>query len=586
MLFIKNNKLRIINWFLLTFTTFITTVWINLYYIAPRNVDFNKYYDYINYFLGADVEIKYGQGSLYYFLISIAFKRNALFADHKSLEIILNYAIQNINLIFYLIGLYGLYKFLKFLGFEENLIFLSLCLLNFFPQAIYMRAVMKPEIIAFSFFPWVLYFIEKYKNDKNILNLYYAMPFLLLIFISKGSVGSMAFVYLLITYYPLAKKIQIKKLLILILISLSLFSFLQYENYLITGNNLFEREYEEEYDNRAKLSSVFNLNIKKVFTDQKFTYSNTEINVHADSILNISILDSFGDYFNQLFNDDVNYFSQNRKDLFRSEGSLLFNSDRQILYKGPLSSVLDTNLDVIRRALSSLISIIFYFYLTYLIYKDKKNRKFYIMPLVGMAMLFINSLGIPSNNYNPNLGDTYKTFYYSFLISITFLFVMLKILKHLKDLKILFVLLWIITILFIAGHPKGVSQEHSDYLVTRNEHSLLCSINNIVFFENKLIKMIHPSGIEGEFRPDCFKSIPNFPLDDESKRDTEFCFDSNEKINKTTSSFPGCRLVILDYLFTSEEKMPIKYPLIPIFLLFFIFTIVFNDSKFKTKITN
>ena len=58
---LKTNKKYLIDYFLLFVSTYISTVWINFYYLSPRNVDFNKYYDYINYFFGLDVDISYGQ---------------------------------------------------------------------------------------------------------------------------------------------------------------------------------------------------------------------------------------------------------------------------------------------------------------------------------------------------------------------------------------------------------------------------------------------------------------------------------------------------------------------------------------------
>ena len=153
---LKTNKKYLIDYLFLILTTYLSTIWINFFYLSPRNVDFNKYYDYINYFLGLDVDISYGQGSLYYLIVSAIFKSNLNFIDERSLEIILSYAIQNTNLIFYLIGLLGLFKLLNFYNFDKRLIIFTLSILNFFPQAMYIRAVMKPEIIAFSFFPWNL----------------------------------------------------------------------------------------------------------------------------------------------------------------------------------------------------------------------------------------------------------------------------------------------------------------------------------------------------------------------------------------------------------------------------------------------
>ena len=93
------------------------------------------------------------------------------------------------------------------------------------------------------------------------------------------------------------------------------------------------------------------------------------------------------------------------------------------------------------------------------------------MPFFGILVLFIISLGIPSPAFNPFLGDTFKVFYYSFLISITFMFVTVKVLDKLKMFKIFFVVFWITTIFFIAGHPKKIDQGFSEYLIFSNQYS-------------------------------------------------------------------------------------------------------------------
>ena len=58
----------------LLISIFISQNWINLFYISSRNPDFSKYYDYINYFMGLNIEIDYGQNSLYYFLVTSLLK--------------------------------------------------------------------------------------------------------------------------------------------------------------------------------------------------------------------------------------------------------------------------------------------------------------------------------------------------------------------------------------------------------------------------------------------------------------------------------------------------------------------------------
>jgi hypothetical protein len=588
MLFVKSNKLRILNLLFTIFTIFITTVWVNFYYIATKNADFNKYYDYLNYFLGADVSISYGQGTLYYFIVAAVFKRNLVYIEENSLDLILSYSIQNTNLIFYLLGLYGIYKLLKLLNFDDNLIFLALSLFNFFPQSMLIRAVMKPEILAFSFFPWILYFAEKYRKDNNLINVYFAFPFLLLIINSKGSIAGMAITYIVIAYFADIRKINPKKLVSLFLVFFSFLLLIQYENYSITQNTLFDRDYDEKYDNRAEISSIYKLNFKTVFNSPYF-YSESETdtseNIHSDSVINSTILDSFGDFYNQFYDHDVNYFYENRKDIFRKTGDGLINSDREILYNGPFADVLDKNLNIIRKTLSSIFSVFFYSLLFRSIFKDKENRKFYIMPFIGVFILYLNSLGFPSNNYNPILGDTYKTFYYSFLISMAFLFVLLNILKNYKILRVLIIIFWIPSIFFIAGHPKSISQEFSEYLVTSNQYSAFCSVNNFIFFENPVIDLLHSSGNETKISIECNHPKINFPLTVDQKRNTEFCFDSSQ-ISKKYSSMPECRLVIIDFLLLNNEGKNVQYPYVASVTLFLLILLAFKDIKFKTKRTS
>ena len=57
--------------------------------------------------------------------------------------------------------------------------------------------------------------------------------------------------------------------------------------------------------------------------------------------------------------------------------------------------------------------------------------------------------------------------------------------------------------IFISGHPKNNSQFESERLVSANEYSLFCSVNNILFFENNLLKTLHATGNVNEYRSDC-----------------------------------------------------------------------------------
>ena len=53
-------------------------------------------------------------------------------------------------------------------------------------------------------------FYENYKKDKNIINLYFAAPFLITILSSKGSLAGMAILYLVLAYFSDIKILSIK----------------------------------------------------------------------------------------------------------------------------------------------------------------------------------------------------------------------------------------------------------------------------------------------------------------------------------------------------------------------------------------
>ena len=67
------------------------------------------------------------------------------------------------------------------------------------------------------------------------------------------------------------------------------------------------------------------------------------INIVLTLILfNMTLLDTFGDYFNQLFDFNLNNFYKNRKDVFTVQGENLISSNRVVKYSGPYGAVLHT----------------------------------------------------------------------------------------------------------------------------------------------------------------------------------------------------------------------------------------------------
>lgn len=577
----------------LRFTMFLsiytTHVWINSFYLSPRNVDFSKYYDYINYFLGLNVEIDYGQGVLYYYLISLFLKSKLDVIDFTNYELVLNSAVQNVNLFLFLIGLYGVYRLLRIKSYESDTIFAVLIVLVFFPQSIYLRAVMKPEILGFALFPWILFFLEKYMNQNKIAYLFYATPFLAILINTKASIAGMTLLYLLISYFHIIKNFKIKDFAIVFLALTFLVILLQYESQTITGNSILDRPYDSEYDYKANPNIIYKFSAPDIIREPFFMLDEDGKTVHSNSVINLLILDTFGDYFNQLFDFQSNYFNEFRKNIFVDDSETLITKKREINYSGPLSNILKYKLDHLRKIVSVLWSIIFYFSIIYLSFKNKKSRKFYLAPFAGIVLLYINSLGVPSNNFNPIKGDTFKAFYFSLLLIISLAFVASHFFKKINFVKVTILIAFLLSVVFVSGHPKENSQFLSEHLISVNEHSIFCELNNLLIYENTVLKNIFISGNVNNLKSNCkptkdsnTQSISRFKYDEQYL--SRCVNENNEIINNpyenfySNSNIKECRIYTFEQV--QEQKGLVSYR-IPYFSLLLFVTIFFIISLEK-----
>ncbi len=566
------------------FTLYVSTIWTNFYYISSTNVDFHKYYDYINYFLGAGNYIDFGQGVIYYFIISVLFKQYIKDIDSQHLELGLSYSIQNVNLVFFIIGLIGLYKLLRFFKFDEKIVYLVLSMVNFLPQSIYLRAVMKPEILGFALIPWVIYFLEKYLKENEKKYLAFSIPFFLIAINTKASIAGIVIFYFLFFYlkkiFNELGKLDFLKFFIILLIALTA---LQFETYKITDTSPFSRPYDESYDYKADLSIIYKINIFEIFREPFLEYVDEKnfYSVHAKSVINLTILDTFGDHFNQLFDSDLNYFDRYRKDIFNaSSDSIFINKDRTINYNGPLSNLLAFKLDYLRKAISSIFSILFYLFAIFLCFKDKKFTKFYASPLVGIFCLILISFGIPSNAFNPFKGDTIKAFYYSFLITLSFVFVMSYIFKKIKILSYLALLLFIGLIFFVGGHPKENNQLLSEYIVDSNQYSIFCSLNNIVFLENDFVEVFHNNGNINNIKSNCSDRGQKINISNNKAfvNNNEIECIKSGNINVDYSTEKACRDIIIYNILNKNIVKEFSIPYFSLLMLLTILTIALYES--------
>ena len=151
----------------------------NLFYLTTRSPDYERYSKYFQYFNGDIEAINLEQGLLYFFIshffISVFLNKkfvlpeNEYFFNFDNFDHIVSIAIQTSNHIIFFIGLLGLYFLFKEYGYNTKNILIVISFLNIVPDSIKLKLTLKPEILGFAIFVWILFFVEKYKlnNEKK-----------------------------------------------------------------------------------------------------------------------------------------------------------------------------------------------------------------------------------------------------------------------------------------------------------------------------------------------------------------------------------------------------------------------------------
>ena len=440
---LKNFK-KTIPYIVFFIATLISYLLFLVYYDSTTGLDFSsKYFTYLNHFIfGNPLEVKDGQGIIYYFLISLVGKYNIKLLGPNNFNEVFNNIVQFGNLILTVLFFVGLYKYLLLLQINKNKIFYVFSVINFFPPLIYLRLTFKAEILALALFPWLLYIYNKIKLNKNLyLKIFFIIIFSIILTI-KPSISMMV----LVSFLFIEKETIIKnyKLIIFSFIgSLILFKFnndyvgLSFNSFDVTGTR---------WDNRVNLKFFLTFDLKKFVTEPLF-------NNLSDSFLSILLLDTFSDYFRFFWKhqEQTNY--------------LAFNSIN-ISNNFHISNYLR---DYIAIFLS------FGMYLMFIInYKIKEFefKRIFLLPFIGIFTLITSAAGIPVNNFDPNTADTFKVHYFSFLLVISFAFLLLT-----SNIKVYYHLFLIPIFVFIMGFPKANQNDLIIDLTRKYNLSEVCLIN-------------------------------------------------------------------------------------------------------------
>jgi len=458
---IKNYK-QLLTTIFFIICSYISFAYSNLFYNSTHSPDFYKYRNYFNYYSGLQDSTSLEQGNLYFYFVSKIIESRSDLLNIRNYYEGMSNSIQLANLLIYLLGVVGLYKLLSFRGYSKIKILFSLSILNFFPPVIALRLILKPEILIFTLFIWSLYCIESYLENKNYLFLLNFIGLFSLIITTKVATGIIVTLFYLLYFYKEIFNENLKTILLSFILLVFLFISLSYENYLINDVLFFDHEISEEYKFTADKSFIYNINLSDIIFRPYPEF-------HNDSLLGIVVLETFNDHFNLYWNNDESVFAQ---------GSIIFFNRNLKIY------------------LSILLTI--FFYLTAFSLARRNKKLYTLSPIIGIFVMANFSLFLL---FEQETGDMLKNYYYSFLLILSFTFVVNYFLSINNVFYTIFIVLTISTF-FIYGFPKIYDDLIIDRINLQNETSFTCNINSYLIgtVENNCYKH------EDSFCEDVFKN--------------------------------------------------------------------------------
>ena len=444
--------------------------------------DFEKYINYFDFYTGNIDQTGLEQGNLYFFIVYLFSVATKSIYELYSFNEIINIAVFLANGLFFLYGCFGYIKLLTIRNFKLVNTYLIMSIVCFMPPTLELRMTMKPEILAFTFLGWVLYYLTKFSADNKKHNLFLSILILVILLNTKISISFMVVVFLafeiVLNHKNLIKKSNIKYLLLLVLLTLSV----MFESNNLNGRYLHETEHAENYNNQA------NLDFFKTIQTQDLI-NNPNRYFHSESFIAITLFDTFSDFFLIYWNSEYTELNTERKQFFsinkvpnselpvkirfdKTEKTFTLTGDFDTRWDDP------NYIDETRMRFAFIISGIFYLLLIPIGIIRRKSRVLMFSPFIGLVTVSVSALGIfGTNNFDPLVADSVKTYYYSFFIIIGFIFLSSEILSITEFGKKIILLLLLLLFIFIVGFPFDYSQETVEDLVYKNSLLPICELN-------------------------------------------------------------------------------------------------------------
>lgn len=485
--YIKDNE----NKFVIIFLSIFSYIYFIVFYLTydiTLSPDFYKYFDYFLYYNNELSITDLEQGHFYFFLtytISVLFQ--SIFTNLTTHELI-NYSIHFSNTFFFMIGLVGFYKLLIFKNFQKLITTSLLSVIIFMPASIALKLSFKPEVIAFSFIGWLLLYFEQYLNNFQPKH---AVKFVLifsLLLTSKISIALMSSVFfgllILINFKNIFKKFRKKYIFLLLLTVILLLT----ESYIHNGKFINEVDHDRQYDNKADLEFFTFINFEHLKNNPNRTF-------HSQSYVTITLFDTFNDFFLLFWNSEYTELNEDRKEFFtittlnnESFPNIRFDKDNnQLRFTGNYDERwLDLNyIDETRMRFSFIVSLIFYSSVLIFGIFFPKSRLYIISVFIGIFTIAFSALGLfGTNNFDPLVSDSVKTFYYGFFILLSFIFLLSEFFRNFTFGRKSICFCLLLLFLFLIGFPFSYSEEVFTGINYKLSKIPLCNFN--VLFMNEI----------------------------------------------------------------------------------------------------
>tara|TARA_B100001057_G_scaffold430351_1_gene457049 strand:+ start:2225 stop:3889 length:1665 start_codon:yes stop_codon:yes gene_type:complete len=528
---------------------YVSTIIFYLTYSVLDSPDFSKYYKYFEYYSGSISSVNLEQGHIYFFLNYLIVLLLSNIYEFLTLNEIINLAVHIGNSLIFLFGCLGLKKYLS-KKYETKNTYLVLSILCFLPPAFELRMTFKPEIIAFASLGWLFYFLNKFMEKKDAKSFLKFSTIFALLISSKISIAFLISIILMFEVLQsdknIFKKLQLKHAILLIV----LISSLLIENSSMNGKFINQVVHEEKYNNTAEFSFFTKFN-QKDFIDNPNKY------FFYDSFIGITLFDSFNDFFQFYQNSEQSDLSKDRKQffkvVFRGGQVLPINikydkEDGFLTFSGLYDRGWNENnyIDETRMKISFIFSSVIYFLLFLFGIIKKDIRPIMMSSFIGMLIVSFSALGFfGTNNFNPNLGDSFKTFYYGYFLVFSFAVLFSEIFKR-NILKKTISISVILFMLFFLGFPFKYSQQIQESIINKNSQLFTCEINYLPI--NLLLN------IQNEIN----------------------CDDNKNTLNMIS---PDAELNSLNY-----KLIKIPYVNLLIFVIYFLLFTKFGESKFIRRL--